>query len=467
MVKIQKKKLPKALMQLTLEVEDEAVQVAIAEATAELVKKSKIPGFRPGKAPKHIIEKNFGKAAIFQQALDKLLPKVYSESVKAESIEPIGQPEIDIKSTEPLVIEVKVPTKPIIKLGDYQKYTVSEPDMPAIEPLVKDSIETLRKQYSILEPVDRPIKWGDTVRIDFTLKIEGETESQSEEDAEFSVFKENNTSLPGFLDKLIDKERNKSYNFTIKIPKDFQLPELANKKAEYAVKIKEIKNQILPDVNDEFVKSLESGINNVKDLENKLHEDVKKKLESDQKTAFREEIINLFVAKSEMEFPDVLIEREIERIIDQQSNHASHTPQGFNKWLESIGKTESEVKETFYPVAETSVKRSLVLSEIINIENISASQESMELETNKVKLDPSFTMNPDKKKMEELINSDDFKSSLENQIITNLAWDRLEAIATGNKVKQDKVSINKKAISSKNSQKKSIQSKEKKQTKKK
>jgi FKBP-type peptidyl-prolyl cis-trans isomerase (trigger factor) len=220
-------------------------------------------------------------------------------------------------------------------------------------------------------------------------------------------------------------------------------------------------------VNDEFVKSLESGINNVKDLENKLHEDVKKKLESDQKTAFREEIINLFVAKSEMEFPDVLIEREIERIIDQQSNHASHTPQGFNKWLESIGKTESEVKETFYPVAETSVKRSLVLSEIINIENISASQESMELETNKVKLDPSFTMNPDKKKMEELINSDDFKSSLENQIITNLAWDRLEAIATGNKVKQDKVSTNKKAISSKNSQKKSIQSKEKKQTKKK
>ena len=114
MVKTEKKELPKCLTELIIEVEDKVVQEATEITVAAMAKEAKIPGFRPGKAPKHIIEKNFGKAAIFQKALDDLLPKIYSESLIKESIEPIGQPEINIKSTEPLVIEAKIPTKPII-----------------------------------------------------------------------------------------------------------------------------------------------------------------------------------------------------------------------------------------------------------------------------------------------------------------------------------------------------------------
>ena len=125
--------------------------------------------------------------------------------------------------------------------------------------------------------------------------------------------------------------------------------------------------------------------------------------------------------------------REIERIIDQQSNHASHTPQGFEKWLKSIGQSETEVHDALKPNAEIAVKRSLVLSEVINIEKINATTEAIEQEVNKIKLDPSYSLSPEKAKLDELINSDDFVDSLKNQILTNKAWETLEIIAAGKK----------------------------------
>jgi trigger factor len=413
-------------------------------------KEAKIPGFRPGKAPKHIIEKNFGKAAIFQKALDDLLPKVYSDAIIKESIEPIGQPEINIKSTEPLVIEAKIPTKPIINLGDYQKYQVEQPEMPDADPLVEQSIQTLRRQYGTLEPVDRPVEWGDSIRIDFDLKIEGVDRTQSEEDAEFIVEKESQGALPGFFEKLVGKERNQDYEFTITIPKEFEISELSNKKADYKIKVKEIKKSILPELNDDFVASLDSDVKTIKDLKEKLNDDVITKLVEDQKNAYREDIINFFIAKSEMEFPEMLIEKEIDRIIDQQSNHASHTPQGLKKWLDNIGKNENEVRDMFKDTAEISVKRSLVLSEIIDLEGINVSDEDIDLEIAKIKLSPSYALNPEQGKLDEILKTDDFLVSLNNQIITNKAWELLESIALNQKNKSKIVANKSKKASKKN-----------------
>ncbi|MBR73593.1 MAG: trigger factor [Dehalococcoidaceae bacterium] len=462
MVKTEKKELPKCLTELIIEVEDKVVQEATEITVAAMAKEAKIPGFRPGKAPKHIIEKNFGKAAIFQKALDDLLPKIYSESLIKESIEPIGQPEINIKSTEPLVIEAKIPTKPIINLGEYNQYHVEQPAMPDADPLVEQSIQTLKRQYGTLEPVDRPVEWGDSVRIDFDLKIEGVDRTQTEEDAEFLVEKESQGALPGFFEELIGKERNQNYEFAIKIPKEFEIAELSNKNANYKIKIKEIKKSILPELNDEFVTSLESDVKTVKDLKDKLKNDVVAKLEEDQKAKYREEIINFFVAKSEMEFPEMLIEREIDRMIDQQSNHASHTPQGLKKWLDNIGKDENEVREMFREPAEVSVKRSLVLSEIIDLEKIEATDEDLELEIAKIKLSPSYALNPEQGKLDEILNTDDFNISLKNQILTNKAWELLESIALNQKTKS-KTNTNK---SKKTSKKNTTSTKNKKTTKK-
>ncbi|MBI52055.1 MAG: trigger factor [Chloroflexi bacterium] len=450
MVKTEKKELPKCLTELIIEVEEKVVQEATEVTVAQMSKEAKIPGFRPGKAPKHIIEKNFGKAAIFQKALDDLLPKVYSDAIIKESIEPIGQPEINIKSTEPLVIEAKIPTKPVINLGEYQKYQVEQPKMPDADPLVEQSIQTLKRQYGTLEPVDRPVEWGDSIRIDFDLKIEGVDKTQSEEDAEFIVEKDSQGALPGFFEQLVGKERNQDYEFTIKIPKEFEISELSNKKADYKIKVKEIKKSILPELNDEFVASLESDVKTVKDLKDKLKNDVIAKLEEDQKAAYREDIINFFIAKSEMEFPEMLIEREIDRIIDQQSNHASHTPQGLKKWLDNMGKNENEVRDMFKDTAEISVKRSLVLSEIIDLETLNVSDEDIELEIAKIKLSPSYALNPEQGKLDEILKTDDFLVSLKNQIITNKAWELLESIALNQKNKSKTTTNKSKKTSKKN-----------------
>ena len=313
--------------------------------------------------------------------------------------------------------------------------------MPDADPLVEQSIQNLKRQYGTLEPVDRSVEWGDSVRIDFDLKIEGVDRTQSEEDAEFVVEKESQGALPGFFDQLVGKERNNNYDFEIQIPKDFEIAELSNKKASYKIKIKEIKKSILPELDDEFVASLESGVKTVKELKERLKTDVITKLEEDRKSAYREDIINFFIAKSEMEFPEMLIEREIDRMIDEQSNHASHTPQGLKKWLDNIGKNENEVRDMLKETAEVSVKRSLVLSEIIDVEKISVTDEDIELEIGKIKLSPSYALNPEQGKLDEILKSEDFLVSLNNQILTNKAWELLEGIALNQK-KKSKVAEN-------------------------
>ena len=158
----------------------------------------------------------------------------------------------------------------------------------------------------------------------------------------------------------------------------------------------------------------------------------------------------------------MLIEREIDRMIDEQSNHASHTPQGLKKWLDNIGKNENEVRDMLKETAEVSVKRSLVLSEIIDVEKINVTDEDVELEIGKIKLSPSYALNPEQGKLDEILKSEDFLVSLNNQILTNKAWELLEGIALNQK-KKSKVAENK---TKKTSKKNTKSLKNKKSTKK-
>lgn len=372
-------RLPGSLLQLEITVEAARIEASKDRAVRRLSQKVRIPGFRPGKAPRNVLERTLGEGALLQEALDELLPEVYSEAIAAESITPIDQPELDIKSVDPLVVVARVPVRPTVDLKDYLALRVPRPEVEDRPEMVEETIENIRRRFATLEPVDRAIQWNDTVRADVTVSVEGQGDPHVEEDAEFALREGQVISLPGFSEQLIGRSRGGPYEFTFTLPDDFAAAEIAGKPAHYSVTIKEVKQEVLPDLDDQLVQSLdEAGVETVEQLRQRVQDSVRERLEQDAETRYREEAIDLLVATSALDYPAVLVEREIDRQIDQVSNHASHTPEGLARWLQTIGRTEAELREEFRERADLSVRRAVVLGELQEREHLEVTDEEMD-----------------------------------------------------------------------------------------
>ena len=299
-------RLPRSLISLEIEVEDERVEASMDKAARRLAQRVKIPGFRPGKAPRQIVERHLGRGAVLQEALEELIPGVYDEAIETEQIEAIAQPEFDLKSTEPLIVSAMVPVRPQIDLKDYAALRAPKPGVEVAEDQVEEALTALRRQFATLEPADRPVDWDDRVRADVTVSVEGQDEPHVEEDTEFSLRQDGVVSLPGFVEQLIGLERGGPHEFSIVLPEDFQAAELAGKTAAYTVTIHEVKDEVLPDLDDEFVRSLDEDVETVDGLREQLQENLQSELEQRAAAGYQDEIVDLLVATTDLDYPEIL-----------------------------------------------------------------------------------------------------------------------------------------------------------------
>tara|TARA_B100000700_G_C15061270_1_gene866028 strand:+ start:39 stop:1445 length:1407 start_codon:yes stop_codon:yes gene_type:complete len=434
-VQVTSEKLENSLVQLDIAVEDDRISSAMDRAVGRISKQVKIPGFRPGKAPRNIIEQHVGKGAIFQEAIEELLPSVYTEAVEAESIDAIDQPEIELISTEPLEIRAIIPVKPNINLNDYESIRVSRVEVSVSDDECENALLELRRRFAVLEPIDRAVEWNDIIRADVSVQIAGESEPHVENDAEFAVREGTIVSLPGFVEALIGRERGGPQEFSVDLPEDFSVEDMAGKTANYSITIHEVKNEILPDADDEFAASLEEEFENMDALRTKILADLKDQKDNMAKEEYRNEIVDLLVTKATIEFPQVLIEREIDRLIDMESNHASHTEEGLNQWLATTGQTLEEVREKLHSPAELSVRRSLVLGEFSTKESIEVSEEQVDEEIDKLIASMGGEVDASSEQaqtMRSLIDTDEGRASMQNQLLTKNVLERLEEIASQN-----------------------------------
>lgn len=406
------------------------------KAVRRLAQRVRIPGFRPGKAPRMIIERTLGRSALIQEALEELLPDVYSETIAAESIEAIGQPSFDLKSTEPLVVSVTVPVRPTIDLHEYTALRAPREAVEATPEHIEASLTNLRRRYATLDPVDRPVQWGDTVRVDVTVSVDGQEEPHTEEGAEFAVLEGTTVSLPGFLEHLIGLERGGPYTVEYPLPEDFVAEELAGKTAHYTITMHEVKQEVLPDLDDAFARSLDEGFETLAQLQERVQENAKAQIEAQAEGAYQEEVLDLLIASSTLDYPDILVDREADRMLDQESNHASHTPEDLGRWLMSIGRTEDEVREELGPRADLAVRRALVLAELALKEGISVANEDIEAELDKMMgqwFPPSETddvPNEQRDSIRQMFDSEDTRSSIRHQLLSTATLTRLTEITS-------------------------------------
>ena len=431
-MKVTSERLPDSQIVLEITVENERIEKAKTSAYRKLASKAKIPGFRPGKAPRELIERHFGEHTILHEAIDRLMPDVYKEALEQEQIDPIEQASFEIVTEDPLVAKFTVPIRPTIDLADHlSSLRVPREAVEVDAARVQDGLESLRHRYATLEPVDRPVEWDDIVRADVNATV-NESVLVQDEDAEFQLVKDRTISLPGFAEALIGKEKGSQLEFEVTVPDDAPDQKMRGEQARYQVHIKELKQEILPDLDDEFARGVGEGFESLEALRTRVETDLRETLEQEEAQLYRDEVLEALVDEVQPLFPPVLTERESERMLReqlsafQQNSRGGNDRESLERYLKQVGKSQEDILAEIRPLAEARIRRSLVLSEVTEAEDISVGDDEVEAEIERL----SSGVGSQMEELRRLFSNEEAKENLRRSLTTKKTLDRLVEIAS-------------------------------------
>jgi len=424
-VKVTNEKTENTQAYLTIEMEPAEVEDYLESSYHRLVKKAKIPGFRKGKASRAILERHIGKEGLLEDALNSLIPQAYEKAIKEQEIEAIARPQIEIAQTDPVVFKAIVPLKPEVELGDYHHIQVAPEPVEVTEENVSAAIEGLRHQHATWEPVERPVDFGDLVVLDIESSIEDEP-FINQKGAQYQVLHELSFPVPGFAEQLVGMKRNEEKDFKLQFPPDYPRGELVGKEPWFKVRVTEIKQEILPELNDEFAGELSPDFKTLDSLRELVSSDLKLRAEEKAMTDFEERVIDTVVDLAELEFPPILVEAEIN---DSLNRRFQGSNQGLEEYLRNINKTEEELREELRPLATKRVAQSLVLGKISVEEKIEVSGSEIDTEIEEM----TKSAAEKKGELEKLLNTPRARESIEQTLITRKTIQQLLEIAKSSK----------------------------------
>jgi len=306
---------------LNIEIAPDSVLKEMDKAISDVAKKAKIPGFRPGKAPKAIVEKHYGEE-VRSEVMNRLISDSYLKALQEHSLSPVDVPEIDNVSSlakgSPLTFTATVEVRPNIVLGIYDGIEVKEKDITVSDEEVNQTIDRLREMYAQLEVVEgRPLEKNDTAIIDFEGRREGKPIDGAKA-SDYMLALGTNALIPGFEDQLTGMNRSETREIKVTFPADYNKKDLAGKDADFKVTLKEIKKKVLPELNDEFAKDI-GGNKSVDELREGIKKDLEARKRDELASAQREELLSKLVDAHSFDVPPGMVERELQAMARQQA----------------------------------------------------------------------------------------------------------------------------------------------------
>ena len=366
---------------LTFEIDVDTINKGIDEAFVETRKKITVPGFRKGRVPRQIFNQMYGEESLYQDALNKVLPDAYNEAVKETNIQPVDQPKIDIKSMEkgqPWVLTAEVDVMPEVKLGEYKGMEVPAQDTTVTDADVDDALETKRQQQAeLVLKEDKPAEKGDTVVIDYKGSVDGE-EFDGGSAENYSLELGSGSFIPGFEDQLIGHNADEDVDVNVTFPEDYHAKNLAGKDALFKVKIHEIKEKQLPELDDDFAKDVDEDVDTLAELKEKTKKQLQEEKDNQAKAAIEDAAINKAVANAEIQdIPQAMLDDDTNRQMQQYL--AGMQQQGISPqmYFQITGTKEEDLKKQFANDAAQRVKTNLVLEAIVDDANLDATDEEI------------------------------------------------------------------------------------------
>jgi len=359
---------------INIEIEPDSVTKEMDKAVADLAKKAKIPGFRPGKAPKSVVEKHYGDE-VRSEVIQRLIMESYMRALQEHQISPVDTPAIDNVSTlvkgSPLSFSATVEVRPNIELGTYNGIDVQEQNIAVTDDELNQTIDRLREMYAQLEVVEgRPLENNDTAIIDF----EGFRDKKPIDGAKASDYMltlGSNSLIPGFEGQLVGMNRGETREINVTFPVDYNNKELGGKDASFTILLKEIKKKVLPELNDEFAKDL-GDHKSVDELKEGVRKDIEIRKRNEQSSAQREQILSKLVESHSFDVPPGMVDRELQSMARQQAQRMARRGVDVIKSFD-IAKFREENKA----LAEKRVKGLLLLDVIADKEKVEVSDEEV------------------------------------------------------------------------------------------
>lgn len=362
----------KNVVQLEIEVEAEKFEQGMQKAFARNAKKFNIPGFRRGKAPRHLVERYYGEQVLYEDAINEVCPDAYEQAVEENDIHPVDRPEIDIKQIgkgQSLIFTAKVTVRPDVELGEYKGIEVEKSTAVVTDEDVDKEIEKVRERNSRLITVeDRPAASGDTVTIDFEGFIDG-TAFEGGKGTDYDLALGSGTFIPGFEDQLVGVSKGEEKEVNVTFPEDYHNKDLAGKPAVFKVTVKEIKLRELPDLDDEFAKDV-SEFDTLEEYKADLRKKLLDKAEHMAHHENEDKVVAKVVENATVDIPPVMIERQIDNMVYDFRMSLMYQGLDLEKYLEIMGMDMNSFRDQFRKRAEQEVKTQLVLDKISKVEAI-------------------------------------------------------------------------------------------------
>lgn len=366
---------------LVIKADESEIKKAKDYALQKLAPQVKVPGFREGKVPLNLIEKNINPNILQTEVIEEAINRIYTGVLRKENLRPVTNPDVSITKFVPftdLEFEVNVPTIGKISLADYKKIRLPKQPVKVEAKDINGVVESLRQRVAEYTIVERPAKSGDRVTLDFKgTDVKGEP-VQGADGKEYPLVLGSNSFIPGFEDNVIGAKAGEEKAFDVTFPKDYGVKALQNKKVTFTITVHKIEETKLPKIDDDFA----AAIGPFKDVLS-LKEDIKKQLiverEREAQSAYENELLEKIAGKSTIEIPQLLIDEQIERIEQEEKQNLLYRGMTWEEHLKEEGVTEDEHKEQKRPAAEQRVKVGIILSEIAENEAITVTPEELEI----------------------------------------------------------------------------------------
>lgn len=368
---------------LTFSIPQEEIQQGLTIAFNKVKGNLNVPGFRKGKVTRQVFNRMFGEEALYEDALNAVLPKAYDAAVAEAGLDVVAQPKIDVKSMEKgqdWVITAEVTVKPEVKLGEYKNLTVAKQEREVTDADVEERLNQKRNQQAELVVVEEAAKEGDTVVIDFEGFKDG-VAFEGGKGENYSLELGSGSFIPGFEDQLVGAKAGDDVEVKVTFPEDYQAEDLAGKEAIFKVKVHEVKEKELPALDDEFAKDVDDEVETLDELKAKIREELTATKASQAQEAVHDEALRKAVENAEVvELPHVMVHDEVHRAMDEFLNNMQRQGISPEMYYQLTNSTEADLHKQFEQDAELRVKTNLVIEAIVKAENLEATEEEIEKE---------------------------------------------------------------------------------------
>ena len=390
-------KLEKSMVELQFSIDAETFKAAVNNAFKREGKKYAIPGFRKGKAPRHMIEKMYGSDIFHYDAVNDLFPEAYEAAVKEAKIDVVGRPDPEVVSmseADGVVLKVKVAVKPEVELGEYAGLTVTKEAKNVNEADVDAEVKRMQDRNGRLLTREGAAENGDTVDIDFEGFVDGKAFEGGKAE-HYSLVLGSGSFIPGFEDQVVGHSAGEEFNVNVKFPEEYGAAELAGKDATFKIKLHEVKYKELPALDDDFAKDV-SEYDTLDELKDSIRNNIKTNLDKQAEQKVENDLMDQVITNMKADIPDAMVDSRIDELVQDFEYRISQQGLKLADYLKYMGMNIEQFRAQFKEQADKQVKMRLAMEAIVAKEGITASDEEFEEEVKRIA--DAYKMEADKVK---------------------------------------------------------------------